>query len=51
MDAGVEMPCSADAARSQTAPLVAYWRLANGQIGKRPRGGSVRAVTGGLPGH
>jgi hypothetical protein len=26
------------------------WRLANGQITKRPRGGSVRTVTGGLPG-
>ncbi|MFC0436107.1 hypothetical protein [Kutzneria buriramensis] len=26
------------------------WRLANGKITKRPRGGSVRAVTGGLPG-
>ena len=26
------------------------WRLANGQIGKRPRGGSVHTVGGGLPG-
>jgi hypothetical protein len=26
------------------------WRLANGQIGKRPRGGSVHTVIGGLPG-
>jgi hypothetical protein len=26
------------------------WRLANGQIGKRPRGGSVWTVSGGLPG-
>jgi len=26
------------------------WRLANGRIGRRPRGGSVRAASAGLPG-
>jgi hypothetical protein len=54
LDNTIAREAGQDAARTKCGNHGAHmcgrdWRLANGQTGKRPRGGSVHTVTGGLP--